>query len=154
MQPYINSKTITKNNMCQTALISNSIARLSKRSFAHQLNALQPMPTEDKRALSRLNSDLDNFYEELYEAYHTVTEEDYKVIGPYLRLLIRTLNDLYSACKKMPASSGMRPQTERLARNISAIAEVNNDIIRYKIRLPKDPEMKKIMQRVSKAMHA
>ena len=82
LQPYINSKTITKNNMCQTALISNSIARLSKRSFAHQLNALQPVPTEDKRALSRLNSDLDNFYEELYEAYHTVTEEDYKVIGP------------------------------------------------------------------------
>lgn len=140
--------------MCQTAAISSSIVRLSKRSFAQQLNAMQPIPLDCKRSLARLNNDLDSLYDDLYEAYHTVTENDYKVIGPYLRILIRTLNDLHSACKKAPSSVELRPQTERLASNISAISEVNNDIVRYKIRLPKDPEMKAIMQRVSKAMHS
>ena len=140
--------------MCQTATISSTIVRLSKRSFAQQLNAMQPTPFEGKRSLARLNNDLDNLYDDLYEAYHTVTEDDYKVIGPYLRVLIRTLNDLHSACKKAPSLMGLRPQTERLAGNISAICEVNNDIVRYKIRLPKDPEMKAIMHRVSKAMHS
>ena len=140
--------------MCQTATISSSIVRLSKRSFAQQLNAMQPTTFEGKRSLARLNNDLDNLYDDLYEAYHTVTEDDYKVIGPYLRVLIRTLNDLHTACKKAPSSMGLRPQTERLAGNISAICEINNDIVRYKIQLPKDPEMKTIMQRVSKAMHS
>ena len=114
---------------------------------------MQPSTFDGKRSLARLNNDLDNLYDDLYEAYHTVTEDDYKVIGPYLRVLIRTLNNLHSVCKKAPLSMGLRPQTERLACNISAICEVNNDIVRYKIQLPKDQEMKAIMQRVSKAMH-
>ena len=140
--------------MCQTAAISNTIVKLSKRSFAQQLNAMLLEPSESKRSLARLNNDLDMLYDELYEAYHTVTEDDYKVLGPYLHVLIRTLNDLHRACKSIPSSMGLRPQTERLASNISAICEVNNDIVRYKIRLPKDPEMKAVMQRVSQAMHS
>jgi len=140
--------------MCQTEIISNSIVKLSKRSFAYQLNALAPVPSHYKRLLSRLNYDLDTFYDELYEAYHTVTEEDYKIIGPYLQVLIKTLNELHDVCKKMPSSCGLASQTEKLEDNISAITEVNNDIVNFKIRLPKDPEMKDIMQRVSKAMHS
>ena len=49
--------------MCQTEIISQSITRLSKRTFARRLDVLSPQVIEHKGTLTRLNNELDDLYD-------------------------------------------------------------------------------------------
>lgn len=124
--------------MCQTELISKSIVRISKRSFAHRLDMLDPNMIEHKGALTRLNNQLDSLYDLLYGSYPTMTEFDYQIIAPYLSVLLQTLNGLSEAYNKFD-NLWLKEGKERLQMNISAIEEIDHDIRNFKINLRKNP---------------
>lgn len=52
-------------------------------------------------------------------------------------------------CKKYPKEMGFYNEAKRLGMNYAALYEINSDIVNFKIKLPKDPEIKQIMSRLS-----
>lgn len=136
--------------MCQTMLISNRIVRLGTRSYRQRLEAAASN-TCHVMQLVRLNRDLDDFYELLYDQWDTVTESDYETFGPQLQIMLNTLKELYDTCKKMPSSLRLGKETEKLGMNYSAIYEADSDIRNLKLKAGKDTEMKSLLQKASNA---
>lgn len=134
--------------MCQTALISRNVVRLSRRTYNHRLEVASSAPYSVSM-MSRLNRELDSLYELIYEDWRSVSEEDYKVFGGQLQILIDTVKQLWNACKKLPKSLGLKSEVERLGMNYSALYELNADIVRYNFRLPKDERVKNALDRLS-----
>lgn len=93
--------------MCQTALISRNMVRMSKRTYSHMLEVVTPNMYRVGQ-LARLNRDLDALYELVYDQWRTVTEEDYKVFGGQFKVLLETIKDLYNACRKAPKELGLK----------------------------------------------
>lgn len=134
--------------MCQTSLISSSIVRLSTRTYKQRLEVATPCDYSVSR-LARLNKDLDNFYELLYNQWQTITEEDYNIFGQQLNIMLKTIKELLDACKRLPQKTELCKEMKKLDMNYSAIHEVNCDIQNFKIKMPKDTEMRKLMSRAS-----
>lgn len=134
--------------MCQTALISNHIVRLGTRSYKQRIEAVA---SKDYRVtqLARLNRDLDDFYELLYSQWNSVTENDYKILGPQLQIMLETLKELYQICMNLSKNLNFQKETEKLGMNYSAIYEVNSDIINFKIKVKEDSDLKTLMKRAS-----
>ena len=99
--------------MCQTSVITNRVERLSKRSYSHRLDVATPNRYHVTQ-LVRLNRELDSLYEFIYDDWHTITEEDYKMFGGQFVILIQTIKQLYDACKKQPKAMGLGEETKRL----------------------------------------
>lgn len=133
--------------MCQTEVISKSIVHLSKKSFAQRLNVLSPQVTIHKGILTRLNNQLDELYDMLYDCYPEITEADYKVLNPYLQLLLRTLKELHEAYKKLSLDEGMKVANKHLEMNISAIEEIDHDIRNFKINIYQNPRYHEVVLR-------
>lgn len=70
--------------MCETAVISKNLVRLGKRTYSHRMEVATPN-TYRASQLARLNRDLDNLYEMLYDQWRSVTAKDYEVFGGQLR---------------------------------------------------------------------
>lgn len=138
--------------MCQTAVISDKIVRLSTRSLRQRLEAVGGH-TYSISKLSRLNSSLDSFYELLYDQYNSVTVNDYNTFGPQLSILLSTIKDLYCTCLGLPESWGFRQETDRLGKNYSAIHEIDSDLRYYKLKTDNDAEMQSLLKRVDVTLH-
>ncbi len=135
--------------MCNTALLSRDIIKLSKRSFSHRIETALPNCVYKSAQLSRLNKDLNNLYELIYDEFPTITEDDYKVFGSQLTILIDTIKVLLTECKK---NSYLAKQTIRLESNYLNFVEINNDIVNFKIKLPKNQKVHKLMAKASELM--
>lgn len=133
--------------MCQTEIISQSITRLSKRTFARRLDVLSPQVIEHKGTLTRLNNELDDLYDLLYDSYAEMTEAEYHTLSPYLSILISTLKDLCTAYKRTNYYKTIAESVERLRMNIVAIEEIEHDIRYFKIALPKNPRYHEIVSK-------
>ena len=53
--------------MCQTAVISNAVKRLGRRSYTHRMELATPGGYTASQ-LTRLNREVDRLYELIYEA--------------------------------------------------------------------------------------
>lgn len=135
--------------MCQASLISNNIVKLSTRSFKQRLEVVTPNGYNVSQ-LTHLNKDLNSFYELLYSQWQTITEEDYNIFGQQLNIMLKTIKELLYACKKLPWKLGLPKEVEKLNMNYSAIYEINNDIVNFRIKMPQDAEMKDLMNCASK----
>lgn len=134
--------------MCQTTLISNNIVRLSTRSYRQRLDAVVRNQYKVTQ-LARLNRDLDNFYELLYNQWNTVTKDDYAVLGPQLQIMLDTLKELYNTCKKMSYIPDLKEETEKLGMNYSAIFEINSDIKNFRMKEQQDDDWALLLQQAS-----
>lgn len=139
--------------MCQSVLISNNITRLSTRSYNHRLEVVTPTRYSVAQ-LSRLNRDLNNLYELIYDQWRTVTEDDYKQFGGQFKLLLEMLKGLYQSVKKLPKSMGFATEAENLEMNYAALYEVNSDIVNFCIKLPKNERFQKAMVEASQHLNA
>lgn len=131
--------------MCQTGVITRKVVRLSRRSFNHRIEAASPNGYQ-KGQLVRLNRELDSLYEIIYDDWTTITADDYKVFGGQFEILIQTIKQLYDTCRKLPKEMGLKEETNKLGMNYSALYELNSDIVNFRIKLPKNAEMKKTMR--------
>lgn len=134
--------------MCNSNLISKKIANLSSRSVAQQVEIMDPL-CFNKNKLMRLNSDLDNFYELIYNQWTIITEKEYNIFGKQFSILLSSLKNLLCALKKIYGSNGLDSQMLRLDRNYSALKELNSDILYFRIKAPKDPELNDLMTQIS-----
>lgn len=137
--------------MCEALLISNKIVRLGTRSYQQMMEAMTP-DSYSVAQLSRLNRDLELFYEILYNQWDTITEEEYKTFGRQLVVMLQTLKELYLTCKRI-GDRNLDKQIELLEMNYSAIYEVNSDIVNFRIKLPKDNGFKKAMEEAGKRIN-
>lgn len=129
-------------------MITRRVVELSRRSFNHRIEAASPEGYQ-ARQLSRLNRDLDSLYELIYDDWTTITEDDYRMFGGQLELLIQTVKQLYDTCRRFPKAAGLRDETIKLGMNYSALYELNSDIVNFCIKLPKNEEMKRLMNRLA-----
>lgn len=134
-------------------MISNNISRLSTRSYKHRLEVVTPNQYRASQ-LARLNRELDNLYELIYDQWRTVTEEDYRQFGGQFQLLLETLKGLYLSVRKLPKSMGLFQEAENLEMNYSALYEVNSDIVNFCIKLPQNERFQKAMDEASKRINA
>lgn len=133
--------------MCQSSLISQKVVQLSRRSYNLRLVVVVPK-CYDKLQLGRLNRQLDNLYELIYDDWRTITEEDYEVFGGQFEILIQTLKQLYNSCRRLPKELGVGDEVKKLGMNYSALYELNSDIVNFCIKLPKNQEVKQLMKRL------
>lgn len=134
--------------MCQTETITHNVVRLSRRTFNHRLEIVTP-DSYHVSQLARLNLELDRLYELIYDDWNTITETDYKVFGAQFSILLQTLKELYNTCRKQPKKMGLQEETKRLGMNYSALFELNSDIVHFCINMPKNQQMKQLMNRLT-----
>jgi hypothetical protein len=99
--------------------------------------------------LARLNRELDQLYEMIYDDWQSISEDDYRVFGVQLSILLQTLKHLYNTCKEQPKEMGLREEAKRLGMNYSALFELNSDIVNFCIKMPKNQQMKQLMNRLT-----
>ena len=137
--------------MCQTEVISNTVVRLGRRSYTHRMEVARPNGYGNAQ-LARLNRELDALYELIYDDWNTVTEEDYAAFGPQFVILLQTLRQLYTECRKA-GDATLSAEVERLGMNYSALYELNSDIVNFRIKAPHDLELKSMMSKASQMLN-
>jgi len=138
--------------MCQTAVISNRVSRLGRRSYAHRMEVATPGGYNVSQ-LARLNRELDGLYELIYDDFGTITAEDYAVFGGQLELLVKTLKSLYDDCRRSSERRAFRDEVERLGANYSALYELNSDIVNFRIKAPRNAELQEMMSQAAKTIN-
>lgn len=136
--------------MCQTALISESIVKVSSRSFERNLEAVSGVGMSHNK-LARLNNALDRLYEMVYGQFNEITPDDYRIIEPQLMLLLNTLKGLCNTFRKIPVSEKLSGEVAALSRNYSALYELNSDIKNFRVKNI-SPELANALKKASAAM--
>lgn len=134
--------------MCQTEVISNTVVRLGRRSYTHRMEVARPNGYGIAQ-LARLNRELDALYELIYDDWRSITERDYSVFGGQLVILVKTVKQLYDDCRHVKGCKGMKDEVDKLGMNYSALYELNSDIVNFCIKMPKNQEMKRLMNRLA-----
>ena len=80
--------------MCQTQVISRHIGRIGRRSFDRRMRMASPMFAEKRGEIARLLNEVDSLSYRLHDEFPTITENDYRMYGPELKILISTLKSL------------------------------------------------------------
>ena len=125
--------------MCEVSVISKSMIRLSRRTFAERINLLSDCRKEN--SLARLNAQIKKLTKNLRTQFSTITEKDYGILKPYLSLLIETLTGLFKAYQ----NSYSFEETEILKTNISDLKEIDSDIYNFRVKIFKNPEYQEVM---------
>ena len=94
-----------------------------------------------------------NFIKEVI-VWATITEDDYKVFGGQLEILLQTIKNLYDTCKKQPREMNLKEETQKLGMNYSALYELNSDIVNFRIKLPQNEEMKQALHQLAELDHS
>lgn len=131
--------------MCQTEVISHRIGLISRRSFDIRMRMASPLFVEKRGEMSRLLNDVDGLCSQLHEDFPTITEEDYKMFGAELSLLIDTLKSLKH--DSMTYEKYATPM-DRLSRQIADLEELEHDIIAFRVKAPLNSLLNETMQMV------
>ena len=88
--------------MCQTAVISRHIGRIGRRSFDRRMRMASPLFVERQGEVARLLNEVDRLSDRLHEEFITITEDDYRMFGPELKIVISTLKALRRESQSRP----------------------------------------------------
>ena len=128
--------------MCQTAVISRYIGRIGRRSFDRRMRIASPLYVEKRGEVARLLNDVDRLSDRLHDEFITITEDDYRMFGSELKILISTLKDLRRD-SRMRAE--LRPYDERMREQIVDLEELDHDIVEFRIKAPKNKELQEAL---------
>lgn len=132
--------------MCQTAIISNRMVRMSRRAYTHRLEIVTPN-TYRVNQLVRLNRDLDALYELVFSQWRSITAADYRVFGGQFKLLLETIASTIHA-GRLPKEAGLYEEAKRLGMNYSALYELNSDIVNFGINAPNNTKIQQAFARL------
>lgn len=133
--------------MCQTEVISQRIGLISCRAFNIRMRMASPLFVEKRGEMSRLLNDVDGLYNQLHEDFLTITEENYRMFGAELNLLIDTLKSLKQDSLTYEKYA---TQLERLSLQIADLEELEHDIIAFRVKAPNNPSLNEAMQMVGR----
>ena len=128
--------------MCQTAAISRHIGRIGRRSFDRRMRIASPLYVEKRGEVARLLNDVDRLSDRLHDEFITITEDDYRMFGSELKILICTLKDLRRDSQSRPE---LKPYDNRMREQIMDLEELDHDIVEFRIKAPKDEELQRTL---------
>ena len=128
--------------MCQTQVISRHIGRIGRRSYDRRIRIASPLFVEKRGELTRLLNEIDRLSDRLHEDFPSITEEDYRLFGPELKIVIRTLKDLR---RDSLTHKELKPYNDRMRQQISDLEELDHDIKAFRVNAPKNKELQDTM---------
>lgn len=128
--------------MCETQIISRHIGRLGRRSFDRRMRIASPMFVERRGELTRLLNEVDKLSDRLHDEFPTISEEDYRMFGPELKVLISTLRDLR---QESLIRKELKPYNDRMRQQIADLEELDHDIKAFRVDAPKNEELQATM---------
>ncbi len=128
--------------MCETQIISRHIGRLGRRSFDRRMRIASPMFVEKRGELTRLLNEVDKLSDRLHDDFPTISEEDYRMFGPELKVLISTLRDLR---QESLIRKELKPYNDRMRQQIADLEELDHDIKAFRVDAPKNKDLQKTM---------
>ena len=131
--------------MCQTAIISKHIGRIGRRSFDRRMRLASPLFEEKQGELSRLLNEVDRLSDQLHDDFITITEDDYRMFGPELKIVIDTLKALRRESKSRPE---LRVYDNRMREQILDLEELDHDIVEFRIKAPKNKELQEALSSI------
>ena len=131
--------------MCQTQVISRHIGRIGRRSFDRRMRIVSPLYVERRGEIARLLNEVDALSERLHDEFPTITEEDYKLFGPELKIVIGTLKSLL---KESMTRRELKPYNDRMREQILDLEELDHDIREFRVEAPKDKGLQAAMASV------
>jgi len=133
--------------MCETLLISRHIGRIGRRSFDRRMRIASPMFVEKRGELARLLNEVDKLSDRLHDEFPTISEDDYRMFGPELKVLISTLRDLR---QESLIRKELKPYNDRMRQQIADLEELDHDIVEFRVKAPKDEALQAAMAEVGK----
>lgn len=132
--------------MCQTQVISRHIGRIGRVSFDRRMRIASPLFVEKRGELTRLLNEIDKLCDRLHDEFPTITEDDYRIFGPELKIVISTL-------KALRQDSLMRKElkayNDRMRQQIVDLEELDHDIKAFRVNAPKNKELQTTMAMLS-----
>ena len=132
--------------MCQTQVISRPIGRIGRVSFDRRMRIASPLFVEKRGELTRLLNEIDKLSDRLHDEFPTITEDDYRIFGPELKIVISTL-------KALRQDSLMRKElkayNDRMRQQIVDLEELDHDIKTFRVNAPKNKELQTTMAMLS-----
>lgn len=128
--------------MCQTAVISRHIRRIGRRSFDRRMRLASPLYVEKQGEVARLLNEVDRLSDQLHDDFITITEDDYRIFGSELKIVISTLKALRRESKSRPE---LRRYDERMREQIVDLEELDHDIYTFRVKAPKNKELQQAM---------
>lgn len=128
--------------MCQTAVISRRIGRIGRHSFDRRMRLASPLFQEKEGDFVRILNDVDKLCERLHMDFPTITGEDYRLFGPELKIVIKTLKDLRS---ESLSRKELKDCNERLRQQILDLEELDHDIQEFRVNAPKDKNLQQTL---------
>ena len=124
--------------MCQTAVISRHIGRIGRRSFDRRMRMASPLYVEKRGEVTRLLNEVDRLSDRLHDEFITITEDDYRMFGSELKIVINTLKALRRESQSRPE---LKPYDDRMRQQIMDLEELDHDIVEFRIKAPKNKEL-------------
>ncbi len=128
--------------MCQTQIITRHIGSIGRRSFDRRMRIASPMFVERRGELARLLNEVDKLSDRLHEDFPTITEDDYRIFGPELKIVISTLKALW---KDSLTHKELKPYNDRMRQQIADLEEIDHDIKAFRVDAPKNKELQATM---------
>ena len=132
--------------MCETQVISRHIGRIGRRSFDRRMRIASPMFVEKRGELARLLNEVDKLSDRLHEEFPTISEDDYRMFGQELKVLISTLRDLR---QESLVRKELKPYNDRMRQQIADLEEIDHDIKVFRVDAPKNKELQATMALLS-----
>ena len=133
--------------MCQTAVISHHIGRIGRRSFDRRMRMASPLFTEKRGEMARLLNDVDRLSNRLHDEFISITEEDYRMFCPELKIVFSTLKALR---RESQPRADLKHYDERMRQQIADLEELDHDIYVFRVKAPKNKELQEAMSKISK----
>ena len=133
--------------MCQTAIISQRIGRIGRRSFDCRMRMASPTFEQKRGELARILNEVDRLSEQLHEDFPTITADDYRMFGPKLNIVISTLKSLRDESR---SHSELTAYSARMSDQIIDLEELNHDIVTFRIHALNNKELNEAMTEVGK----
>ena len=130
--------------MCQTAMISQHIGRIGRRSFDRRIRLASPMYMERRGELARLLNDVDRLSNLLHDEFPTITA-DYRMFGSELKIAISTLKALR---RESLHRRELSPYNERMRQQIADLEELDHDIRTFRVHAPNNENLKQVMDTI------
>ena len=103
------------------------------------------MYVERRGEIARLLNEVDALSKRLHDEFSTITEEDYKMFGPELKIVIGTLKSLL---RESMTHRELKTYNERMREQIVDLEELDHDIKEFRVEAPKDDGLQAAMASV------
>lgn len=128
--------------MCQTQVISKHIGRIGRKSFDRRMRIASPLFVERRGELARLLNEVDKLSDRLHEEFPTISENDYRLFGPELKVMISTLKALR---QDSLTRKELKPYNDRMRQQIADLEELDHDIKAFRVDAVQNKELQATM---------